>query len=730
MSRVLAVLPRMRRPPRQVISIVAARAHRLALRPVSRMPLSMLLVTINVALLLIAVGGVAFGALRLLGQLADEQALTRVAAANATAQQEIIHTADDLLIQAQVLAQRPTLNTLLANQDIPDLGTYLGQYQQGSHLVACAVWERAPGEAQGHIVVARGASVAWAVLAARATSIGSSVLFHDPGGGIALGAWATTTAMPGSLILVAQPLDPAFAARIGGQLGLPVTILARDGITQARSPAMTALFARVLSSNAPASAHLTQPDAYVAVAPLRDASGTVDGVIATVLPAAATVAALQELAHTLLILTLVVGLLSAAISLGVGRQLSRPLRRLAYAAQRMGTGDLASPVPAARSQEIGMLATTLEEMRSRLLRTTSDLHRQRAEAQAILGGIVEGVFTVDRERRIRYLNPQAAAMLGVAPEDAIGRFCGDVLMPTRVNGVRPCDGQCPIVHARFQGVARASERLCLANGGRRTVVITSAAPEEEQQIQVLRDESEVEATRRIRDAVLANISHEFRTPLAAQLASIELLLDQLPDLSTEQIGDLVLVLRRGSLRLTHLIDNLLESVRIESGRDTIRRQPVALDEIIEESVELTRPLIEYRHQAIDYALPYPLPSPLGDAPRLTQVFVNLLANASKFAPAQTTITLGGAVESGEVMLWVDDEGPGIPPGAEHLLFDRWVRASDDEPEQSGMGLGLWIAKSIVERHGGRIGVQRRSAGGTRVTVTLPRGEQDEGSGRG
>src|SRR5262245_30070360 len=105
-------------------------------------------------------------------------------------------------------------------------------------------------------------------------------------------------------------------------------------------------------------------------------------------------------------------------------------------------------------------------------------------------------------------------------------------------------------------------------------MLTSAPSAEEQQIQLIRDETEIEATRRLRDAVLANISHEFKTPLSAQLASIELLLDQLPELPIDQIGQLVLALQRGTLRLTQLIDNLLESVRIEAGQHSIRQYPV------------------------------------------------------------------------------------------------------------------------------------------------------------
>ena len=161
-----------------------------------------------------------------------------------------------------------------------------------------------------------------------------------------------------------------------------------------------------------------------------------------------------------------------------------------------------------------------------------------------------------------------------------------------------------------------------------------------------------------------------------------------------------------------------ESARIEAGRHAIRRRPVALDEVIEGALELTRPLLRQREQEALVDLPFPLPLILGDAPLLTQVFVNLLANANKFAPAGSTITISGAVGAAEVALWVEDQGPGLPASNDATLFGRFVRSGADEPEQSGVGLGLWIVQSIIERHGGRVEAAGNRAG-ARIKVVLP-----------
>ncbi len=189
-------------------------------------------------------------------------------------------------------------------------------------------------------------------------------------------------------------------------------------------------------------------------------------------------------------------------------------------------------------------------------------------------------------------------------------------------------------------------------------MITSAAAVAGLQVQVLRDETELEAVRRARDTVLANISHEFRTPLSAQLASVELMLDGLDAMPRERLGELLESLQRGTLRLTRLIDNLLESVRIESGQLGIRRQPVSLAQVVEDAEDLMAGLLTQRRQVLRVAIPEDLPVVTGDAPRLTQVVTNLLANANKYGPEDSEITVGAARKGEAVELWVEDSGPG------------------------------------------------------------------------
>ena len=240
----------------------------------------------------------------------------------------------------------------------------------------------------------------------------------------------------------------------------------------------------------------------------------------------------------------------------------------------------------------------------------------------------------------------------------------------------------------------------------------------------MRDETELEGVRRARDTVLANVSHEFRTPLAAQLASIELLREGLKTAPPEKLEELVLSLERGTLRLTRLIDNLLESVRIESGQLDVRRQSIELRDVVEDARALVEALLRQRRQ--DLALDVPDDLTLqGDGPRLTQVFVNLIANASKFAPEGTAVRVGARRAGNQLTAWVEDAGPGLPEGDEISIFERFKRGGAQEPEPGGLGLGLWISRSIIERHGGTITAARTAEDFTRFTMTLPVETGDE-----
>ena len=668
----------------------------------------------QVAVVLLVAGGISLYAIGRLHDLADEQGKSRVQLAGAMARENLRRLSEDTLSQARVLADRPTLARLLAENRPEAVAPALRRFCETDNIDACALYEGTG------LVAQAGPALPWADLAAAAMEQGASFLaVPEQATAPLMGATAPLPDRPNARVYVARLLDARLASTLSRQVGLPVRLVNYRAFSKAPIDAFTSLHTAALADGNSAVQRIDALDLYAASFPVFASTGEAIALIEVRLPATDIDQSASRLVRHLLVTALVLAVLAVLAGVLLGRYVTAPLQALTEAAGRLGQGDFSTSIPTGGAADVGTLARTMEDMRRNLVELTGTLRRREAEARAVLAGIVEGVYAVDRNRIIRYLNPQAARLLGLEASAAVGRFCGDVLQPCAKEGARPCDSQCPITAARAQGTARALEHLQTVHHGVRTTIITSSDMVDGLQVQVIRDETELEAVRRARDSVLANISHEFRTPLAAQLASIELLRDGLATMGERERADLVLSLERGTQRLTRLIDNLLESVRIESGQLGIRQQSVALPEVIAEAVALIGSLLQSRHQRLELDLPADLPLVSGDPTRLTQVFVNLLANANKFAPDHSTLRIGAQLGDLEVTLWIEDEGPGVSEFDGGSIFERFRRGADVEPEPGGLGLGLWIVKSIVDRHGGRVSMTRTAEQRTRFNVTLP-----------
>jgi len=678
----------------------------------ARTSLTWWLAAIHLALVLLVAGGITWSASRMLRELADAQGKARVQLAATSAREELRRMGEDAHAAAQALAERPALQRLLAEGRSEALSPLLRRACEAAGVDACAVLS-------GKTVIAlSGPALDWQQVVTAGSEQGATFMAlpsteHVP----LLGAHAALGDQ-GYTLYVVRRLDAALAQTISARVSAQVRFIDYRAYLNAPVGPFTPLYAAALADGHSAVQRIESQDSYAAAVPVFAASGEAIALIEARLPTSAVDTPARHFLHRLLAAALFLAALAVLASVVLGGLVAGPVRALTAAATRLGSGDFSASIPVGGAAEVGALARTMEDMRRNLIELTSTLRRREAEARAVLGGIVEGVYAVDTNRVIRYLNPQAERLLGVSSEEAVGRFCGDVLKPREENGRRPCELRCPIVHARSAESAKAVEQLTARPGDPRTTVITSSAPADGLQVQVIRDETELEAVRRARDSVLANISHEFRTPLAAQLASIELLLTGLEQMPREQLRELITSLERSTLRLTQLIDNLLESVRIESGQLAIRQQSVALAEVVDDARALVGSLLAQRRQTLDVSLPDELPSVSGDKTRLTQVFVNLLANANKFAPEDSVVRIGAEAQAGQVHAWVEDEGAGPVAVDDAQLFARFLRGGT-EPEPVGLGLGLWLVKSIIDRHGGRVVFERTAAGRTRFSLTLP-----------
>jgi PAS domain S-box-containing protein len=224
---------------------------------------------------------------------------------------------------------------------------------------------------------------------------------------------------------------------------------------------------------------------------------------------------------------------------------------------------------------------------------------------------------------------------------------------------------------------------------------------------------------RLKDEFIALVSHELRTPLTSIHGYLELLIDGgAGDLSAEQERFLTVV-QRNSKRLMQLVGDLLFMAQVEAGKLELDLEEVDLRELVGDSIEAARPIAAERQIEV-VAKVGKTPSMLGDRSRLSQVLDNLISNALKFTPASGRVSVKVKVAGDEAVVEIADTGVGIPSGEQDRLFERFFRSSNvTEQAIPGTGLGLTIAKTIVERHEGTISIESVEGEGTTVRVRLP-----------
>lgn len=232
---------------------------------------------------------------------------------------------------------------------------------------------------------------------------------------------------------------------------------------------------------------------------------------------------------------------------------------------------------------------------------------------------------------------------------------------------------------------------------------------------------EVEAER-LRTSLLSSLSHDLRTPLGAIEGAASSLVDTGESLSPDVRRDLAQTIVEESRRMTRMVGNLLDMIRVETGALSVHQEWQPLEEVV--SVALIRMDERLKGRMVNVDLPLTLPLVCIDGILIEQVLINLLENAVKYSPAGTPIELSASATRDHVIIAIADRGYGIPAGQEQTIFDKFHRV-DHSASTPGVGLGLTICRGIVLAHDGRIWAERRPGGGMIFRVALPAGEPPE-----
>jgi two-component system phosphate regulon sensor histidine kinase PhoR len=386
-------------------------------------------------------------------------------------------------------------------------------------------------------------------------------------------------------------------------------------------------------------------------------------------------------------------------------------------AERFAGGDLAHRLPIPDSQELSVLARTLNRMASELEERIRAITRERNERQAILSSMIEGVIVVDAEQRVVELNRTAARWLRVDAEAVEGR--------TLPEAVRNAD-LLRFVTRTLSGEGPLEEDLVIHNGAKRFLqlhgtLVRDADDRRIGALVVLHDVTRLRRLETMRRDFVANVSHEIRTPITSIKGFAETLQGG-STRSPDDVNRFLGIIAKEADRVSAVVEDLLTLARIE---DEAERAQLALEEgnlrdFLEAAVEACRKRAARSSVELELACPDDLTGRINPS-LLEQAVVNLIDNAIKYSPAGETVRVEAMIEADEIHIRVGDRGCGIE--AEHLprIFERFYRVDKARSrELGGTGLGLAIVKHIAQAHDGQVTVESTPDAGSLFTIRIPR----------
>ena len=392
----------------------------------------------------------------------------------------------------------------------------------------------------------------------------------------------------------------------------------------------------------------------------------------------------------------------------IARITTRPIRRLTAASKRIASGELEQKITIEAKDEVGELTDAFNEMSAKTKELVETISEDRTRLATILDNMTDAVIMIDSEGNISLANRAAENLFNI--KDAKNK---------------------PLIEAMRDHEVDELLKLCLKTAGTQTVQYESgmskrylgaiAIPiihnELTSVLLLLQDLTEMRNLQTTRRDVIGNISHEFRTPLAGIKAMVETLREGAVE-DKETAGDFLARIDSEVDRLTQLVAELTELSRVETGKAELRKEPLDLNQLVDEVIDQLSPQAKRQKITITRKSAADLPSVPADRDRVRQVIANLVHNAIKFTPTGGRITITSRALEDSSVVDISDTGIGIPKEDLPRVFERFYKG-DKARAGEGTGMGLAIAKHVVEAHGGNIWVESEEGKGSTFSFSLP-----------
>lgn len=441
--------------------------------------------------------------------------------------------------------------------------------------------------------------------------------------------------------------------------------------------------------------------------------GTDQKVIGAVLlhsPVTGITETVDKAIHMLVISLLAALILATGLGIFYSALFTRPLKAMNRTAVEMTRGNYATRTGIKREDELGQLGNSLDQLAEKLGFTIDQLFQEKGKISDIITSISEGIVAFDLD------------FIPLSINSALSEIMNQPLVYS--NEVLKKDFEALTIYDSLEHVIKDKKSLQILKDWKGKKLRFTLSPIMDNQSKVtgsvalVQDISESERLEQLRKDFVANVSHEFRTPLTVIKGSVEALMDG----TVDQIQDIehyhqrMLAETKG---LERLVGDLLELSRLQSGKISIHQEEIYLPGLISDVIKSLQTLADKKEIQIVYQGLSNVPALNGDYDRLRQLFVIFIDNAVKYSPTSTVITVEvNVIEENTLQVEIQDQGYGIPQEELPYVWDRFYKA-DKSRQSKGTGLGLAIAKHLVQLHQGQVFLTSEVGKGTTVTVQLP-----------